>query len=118
MVCSHSRPNDAGPLACWQRRFQLARRVLQSCVTDMDIDVMEMTPQAVGVLDVVLFLGVLYHLRHPLLTLEKVSSVASEMLVLSRWVDLTNVDRPAAAFYPETEPEGDPSNWWRLNHTA
>lgn len=78
---------------------------------------MEMTPQAVGVFDVVLFLGVLCHLR-PLLTLEKVSSVTSEMLVLSRWVDLTNVDRPAAAFYPGTELEGDPSNWWRLNHTA
>ena len=87
-----------GSKAC----FQLARRVLQSRVTDMDIDVMEMTPQAVGVFDIVLFLGVLYHLR-PLLTLEKVSSVTSDMLVLSRWVDLTNVDRPAAAFYPGTE---------------
>lgn len=37
--------------------FQLARRVLQSRVIDMDIDVMETTPQAVGVFDVVLSSG-------------------------------------------------------------
>ena len=46
--------------------FQLAREALGSRVEDVDIDVMDLSPERVGTFDVVLFLGVLYHLRHPL----------------------------------------------------
>jgi tRNA (mo5U34)-methyltransferase len=49
--------------------FKLAREILGSRVEDDDIDVMELSPERVGTFDVVLFLGVLYHLRHPLLAL-------------------------------------------------
>ena len=52
--------------------FTLARDVLGSKVEDVDIDVMDLTPERVGTFDLVLFLGVLYHLRHPLLALERV----------------------------------------------
>jgi hypothetical protein len=38
---------------------------------------------------VVLCLGVLYHLRHPLLALERVASVTRECLVLETVVDMT-----------------------------
>ena len=69
----------------------------------MNIDVMDIGPEKVGVFEVVFLLGVLYHLRHPLLALEKVSSVTKEMLILSTWVDMVSFDRPAAAFYPKTE---------------
>ena len=40
----------------------LAREALGSRVEDIDIDVMDLTPERVGTFDVVLFLGVLYHL--------------------------------------------------------
>ena len=30
-------------------------------------------------------------------------------------VDLLNVGRPAMAFYPTTELDGDPTNWWAPN---
>jgi tRNA (mo5U34)-methyltransferase len=43
--------------------FELARRALNSNVEDMTIDVVELSPERVGVFDLVLFLGVLYHLR-------------------------------------------------------
>src|SRR5260221_13968815 len=43
--------------------FTLAREVLGSGVEDIDIDVMDLTPERVGTFDLVLFLGVLYHLR-------------------------------------------------------
>jgi SAM-dependent methyltransferase len=52
--------------------FLLAREALGSRVEDLDIDVMDLTPERVGTFDVVLFLGVLYHLRHPFLALEQV----------------------------------------------
>src|SRR5436190_19587079 len=51
--------------------FEFARRALGSAVEDVFLDVMDLAPERVGgVFDVVLFLGVLYHLRHPLLALE------------------------------------------------
>src|SRR3954470_17387097 len=51
--------------------FELARRSLNSNVEDMTVDVMDMSPERLGgTFDVVLFLGVLYHLRHPFMGLE------------------------------------------------
>ena len=37
---------------------------------------MDLSPERVGTFDVVLFLGVLYHLPHPLLALERVAAVS------------------------------------------
>jgi tRNA (mo5U34)-methyltransferase len=91
--------------------FELARRVLDSHVEDMDIDVLELSPDRVGTFDVVLFLGVLYHMRHPLLALERVASVTGDHLVLETHVDLLDLPRPAMAFYPGTELNGDETNW-------
>src|SRR5690242_16401292 len=49
--------------------FELAHAALKSRVESIDVDVMDLTPERVGTFDVVLFLGVLYHLRNPLLAL-------------------------------------------------
>jgi tRNA (mo5U34)-methyltransferase len=91
--------------------FRLARRVLDSHVEDMDIDVLELSPERVGTFDVVLFLGVLYHMRHPLLSLERVASVSLDHLILETHIDMLEVSRPAMAFYPGTELNGDDTNW-------
>ena len=99
--------------------FDCARRALDSKVQDVEIDVMDLTPEKVGgTYDVVLFLGVLYHLRDPVLALEKVSSVTDDLLVLETHVDLLGARRPAAAFYPTTELYGDATNWWGPNMPA
>ena len=98
--------------------FQLARETLKSRVEDIDIDVMDLAPERVGVFDVVLFLGVLYHLPNPLLALERVSSVTKKLLILETVVDMVGVGRPAAAFYPARELNEDPTNWWGPNHAA
>ena len=42
----------------------------------------EVSPENVGRFDVALLLGVLYHLRHPLLALERVRSVTKQFLML------------------------------------
>jgi tRNA (mo5U34)-methyltransferase len=98
--------------------FQLAREALHSRVEDVEIDVMDLSPERVGTFDVVLFLGVLYHLRHPLLGLERVASVTRGLLIIETVVDLVGFHRPALAFYPERELNNDPTNWWAPNVPA
>ncbi len=91
--------------------FELARKVLNSQVEDLEIDVLDLSPEKVGIFDLVLFLGVLYHLRHPLLALEKVARVTGKQLILETHVDLLELERPAMAFYPGRELNDDPTNW-------
>ncbi len=100
--------------------FRLAHSVLQSRVERQVMSVYDFTHQDPGVFDVVLFLGVLYHLRHPLLALERVSGVTAPggLLVLETHLDMVDVGRPAAAFYPRDELNGDFSNWWGPNQQA
>jgi tRNA (mo5U34)-methyltransferase len=98
--------------------FELARAALNSRVEDVDIDVMDLSPERVGTFDVVLFLGVLYHVTNPILALERVASVTGDLLVLETVVDMVGVSRPAAAFYPDRELNDDPTNWWGPNHAA
>ncbi len=98
--------------------FMLARRALNSRVEDLDIDVPDLTPERIGVFDLVLFLGVLYHLRHPLLALERVSSVTGRQLILETQADMLHCFRPACAFYPGDELNRDPTNWFGPNPAA
>jgi tRNA (mo5U34)-methyltransferase len=98
--------------------FELARRVLTSKVEDKFIDVLELSPESVGTFDLVLFLGVLYHMRHPLLSLERVASVTRRMLVLETHADMLACGRPAMAFYPADELNEDSTNWWGPNPAA
>jgi len=98
--------------------FELAREALGSGVEDVDVDVMDLTPERLGTFDLVLFLGVLYHLRHPLLALERVASVTANQLIIETHVDLTWLRRPAMAFYPGQELAWDPTNWWGPNPAA
>ena len=94
------------------------RRALNSRVDDMTIDVLELSPERVGVFDLVLFLGVLYHLRHPLLALEQIFSVTGKQLILETHTDMLWSTRPAMVFYPGAELYGDPTNWWGPNPAA
>ena len=98
--------------------FDLARRALGSKVEDKWIQVLDLSPETVGVFDVVLFLGVLYHMKHPLLTLERVASVTARHLILQTQVDLIAIKRPAIAFYPTNELNADPTNWSGPNPAA
>ena len=98
--------------------FELARQALGSKVEDVDIDVMDLTPERIGQFDVVFFLGVLYHLRHPLLALERIASVTRQRLFLETVVDMVGIARPAMAFYRGRELNNDPTNWWAPNVPA
>ena len=98
--------------------FELAREALGSAVEDQTIDVFDLSPETVGTFDVVLFLGVLYHMKDPMGALEHVASVTAGRAIIETEVDLMLLRRPAAAFYPSTELNADPTNWWGLNPPA
>jgi tRNA (mo5U34)-methyltransferase len=98
--------------------FELARRALGSHVEDVEVDVMDLSPERLGTFDTVLFLGVLYHLPNPLLALDRVAALTTHQLILETVVDMVGFGRPAAAFYPDRELNGDPTNWWGPNAAA
>ncbi len=98
--------------------FEMAREALGSRVEDIDIDVMDLSPERIGTFDLVLFLGVLYHLRDPLGALERVASVTRKTVILETVVDCVGINRPVAAFYPGRELNDDPTNWWGPNPAA
>jgi tRNA (mo5U34)-methyltransferase len=107
-----------GGIATGKAGFDLARRALKSRVEDMEIDVLDLSPERVGMFDVVLFLGVLYHMRHPLLALERVASVTRELLIVETVVDCLDYRRPAMALYPGSELSHDETSWCGPNPGA
>lgn len=95
--------------------FDLAHEALDSGVIAWQVEVLDLSPQLLGTFDLVLFLGVLYHMRHPLLALERVAALTHDALIVESHVDLGDVDAPAMRFYPGREVNDDASNWWGPN---
>jgi tRNA (mo5U34)-methyltransferase len=91
--------------------FNLVHKIRHSRVRSRTIDVMQLSPSRIGQFDLVLCLGVLYHMKHPILALERVFSVTGKQLILETHVDMLDCDRPAMAFYPGKELGLDPTNW-------
>jgi tRNA (mo5U34)-methyltransferase len=98
--------------------FDFAKQALGSQVEEMHIDVLDLSADEIGTWDVVFFLGVLYHMRHPLLALDRVAEVTGKMLVLETLVDMLSYHRPAMAFYAGSEVARDDTNWCGPNPAA
>ena len=106
---------------CWgdRRAFELTRQHLAPSIDVMDIDVPELSTATVGTHDIVLFLGVFYHLRHPLETLERIAALATECLVLeTHLIRLLFNSKPHMRFYPNNELHNDYTNWWSPNRSC
>lgn len=86
--------------------------------------VYDISPARIGSFDVVFFFGTIYHLRHPLLALDKLSAVCDKQLfVESAILDDFSPYRGGLGhgypgghmvmeFYPEKEYGCNASNWW------
>lgn len=90
--------------------FRLAHKSLGSRVDYRILDVDELSPDAVGLFDYVLCLGVVYHLRHPLLGLEKICSVTADTAFIESYV--TSADACSLEFYETDELGGQIDNWY------
>jgi tRNA (mo5U34)-methyltransferase len=121
-------PNQSG--------FGVAHELLGSEARHVQQSVYNLHPEIIGQFEIVLFLGVLYHLRHPLLALDRIYDVCKDLLILeSQICDHCFIDQngnplslnklspeleklPMAQFYPNDELNHDPSNWWSPNLIA
>jgi len=101
--------------------FDFAREALGSKAEPLHKSVMDLDPALDGRFDLVLFLGVLYHLKDPLGGLEKMAAMVKPggRAVIDTVVDVkTLTERPVMAFYPGAELNDDPTNWWVPNIPA
>lgn len=89
-----------------------------------EMSVYDITEDELGRFDLVFFFGTLYHLRHPLLALDRLAAVCDrEIYVESAVLDHYSA-YPAAKgsgypdghivmeFYPESQYGGNETNWW------
>ena len=119
----------------------LAQARFAAEVRGLEIELAQLSVYDVGVLaerfDIVLFMGVLYHLRHPLLALDLIHEhAARDMLVFQSMQRGSAEVEPVAADYDfkqrehfdrpgypklhfvEREYSGDPTNWWVPNRAC
>jgi len=95
-----------------QPAFHLARDRLGSKVDYRVMSVYDLSPDTVGRFDIVLFFGVLYHLKHPLLGIEKVCSVTKDMAFIESYVTDEAVGGPTVMeFYEKDELAAQLDNW-------
>jgi tRNA (mo5U34)-methyltransferase len=93
--------------------FRYARKLLGSKVDYRILDVLELSPDELGRFDVVLFLGVLYHLKHPLLGLETVCRLTRDIAIVESFVTEQEAGAiPALEFYETDELGGQLDNWF------
>ncbi len=105
------------------RRFNICRNALGSKATAYLCNVYDLSPRTFGTFDLVLFYGVLYHLRHPLLALEKILEVCTGTMLLQTAVAEPPglSEQPTARFYPHGMASGprqedrDPTVFWMPN---
>lgn len=95
--------------------FDIANSAVGLNIEAMEIDVPQISPASVGYWDVVLFLGVLYHLPSPLEGLEAVAEVTRDCLIVETHTDLIEYSKPALAYYPGATLVNDPSNFFGPN---
>ena len=98
-------------------RFHEMHARLGSRVEYVQSDIYELTPERIGRFDVVLFFGVLYHLKHPLLALERVCALTTDLAAIDSFilreqhVGNEMAARAVMEFYETNEFGGQTDNW-------
>jgi tRNA (mo5U34)-methyltransferase len=103
-----------------KRGFDVVHDVKDSRVEAVVADFMTTDLDRLGTFDVVLYLGVLYHMRHPLLALERVRRVTQTVAVIeSQATYVAGLEHyPHCQFFEADELNRDPTNWWAPNLAA
>ena len=93
--------------------FHEAKELIGSEVEYLTLDVNELSAARLGTFNIVLFFGVLYHLRHPLLGLEKAVELSTDLVLIESFV-IQPEERQIPSvmeFYESTELGGQVDNW-------
>lgn len=85
--------------------FLLAREFFNSRVEHQRLDVHDLDPRSIGTFDLVFCAGVLYHMRHPLVALEKIRGVTADRLILEthQLIPALHEREPLIRFFPGDE---------------
>jgi tRNA (mo5U34)-methyltransferase len=90
----------------------------------VEMSVYDLTEERLGRFDVVFFFGTFYHLRHPLLALERIAAVTEDLLCVESAIldDLSPYrgglghgyggGQMVMEYYPDDQYGRNPSNWW------
>jgi len=110
---------------CWsgpgwgdKRGFDHAHARFGSSVRSLDIDVRDHRPDELGQFDMVLLLGVLYHVTDPYGTLEAAAAMCRDHLVVETVTALKDEPLPAMRLFTELELNRDSTNYWAPNSPA
>lgn len=101
--------------------FGTASKILRSNTPYLVRNVYDLDPDEYGLFDVVLFLGLLYHLRNPLAALDRIRSVTKPggflflETQLAKDVTIIDQDAPLWEFHPRDSLRGDATNKWTPN---
>ena len=101
------------------------RERLHSKVQIMSGNLEDMDMSFLGIWDMILFLGTLYHLPNPIRVLRKLSVIAAQIFSSTRVFDILPGDknvnlanRQVAYLVTPRESNDDPTNWWMLSEAA
>jgi tRNA (mo5U34)-methyltransferase len=109
------------------KSFDLCREALgygEDRCKRIEMTVYDVSEERLGRFDLVMFFGTIYHLRHPLLALDKLGAVCNgQIIVESAICDDYSPYRgglgrgypggqPVMEFYPDNELAGNRTNWW------
>ena len=97
-------------------RFDTARQALNSRVRAMPLDFATCPAEAVGTWDVVLYLGVLYHMPDPVEALRRVAAVTRQQAIIeTEAMYIRGHPEALWRFFPAGELNNDRTNWWVPN---
>ena len=113
------------PRPKWET-FDLCRAALgygDDRCSRLEMSVYDVTPEAFGKFDAVFFFGTLYHLRHPLLALDRLAAVCHGTIFVESAIadDYSPYGglgkgfgggRMVMEFYPDSQLGNNPTNWW------
>ena len=97
-----------------RRGFDLAHRVLNSRVEPVVADFTTVDVSTLGTFDIVLYLGVLYHMKEPLTCLERLRAVTREIAVIETEAAQVpgNAGRSLLELHAGSELNADFGNWY------
>lgn len=100
-----------------RRGFDTAREALDSQVEPIPLDFMSCDLGEIGEWDLVLYLGVLYHMQNPLHALRRVHTVTGASAIIETEAVVVPAHEHEALwrFFPGAELNHDISNWWAPN---
>lgn len=104
----------------WGNRegFDYVHTRRNSTVEPVDVDVPDLPRVGLGQFDLVLFLGVFYHLKDPYAGLEAAAAMCRDHLVVETVTALPREELPAMRLLSSGEINGDPTNFWAPNVPA